>query len=66
MASEKSELKLFFDEIDGINICCCLLGEVLGSRKFIELGADFLRRLSENIASKGNLVKACKVDDKSL
>ena len=54
VASEKSELKLFLDEMDGIDPCCCLLGEVLSSRTLSDPGADLLRRLNDNMATKGN------------
>ena len=54
VASEKSELKLFLDEMDGINLCCCLLGEVPSSRTFRDPGADLRRRLNDNMVTKEN------------
>lgn len=49
VASEKRELKLFLDEMDGIDLCC-LFGEALSSRTFREPGADLLRRLNASMA----------------
>ncbi len=53
VASEKSELKLFLDETDGIELPGSLLGEALLSRTFTEPGADLLRRLNASMATEG-------------
>ena len=67
LAIEKSELRLFFDETEGIMPLWRLEGDGLPSLTFKEPGADFLRRLNDNMMGKENdQVKGCKVAEQRL